>query len=190
MVRRRWTRLSLLIGLLALSLLAAPSAHACSCYPYSFEEAAGGADLIADITILDGSEDRDGMVTYSAVVDTVWKGEESRTIRFRSHAQAATCGLGPLEDGTSLLVWAYGEDGEYASSWCTQPTDRGPDDRDRLTELLGEPTDLTDQPVPQEAGTIPRPLLWIPVALAVTAVLILRGTAAVSVLMLHRRRRR
>lgn len=138
----------MLAGLLMLVLVGAPSAYACDCMELTFEEAAANADLIADITIESEIEDVEGEVTYFAVVDTVWKGEESRTIEFTTHEWVASCGLGRIEAGTSLLVWASGEDGSYSSTWCALPSDGGPDSPERLTELLGAPADLTDQPVP------------------------------------------
>ena len=147
-LRRGWTALVALVGFLLLGLVAAPFAHACDCMPLSFEEAADDADLVAEITIQHEISDDSGDITYRAVVETVWKGEESRTIRFTTHSVTASCGLGRLEDDTQLTVWASGADGEYSTTWCALPEDGGEDDEERLTALLGEPADLSDQPVP------------------------------------------
>lgn len=151
MGRRRSRLLAILSGLLLMVIAGVPAAHACDCMGYDFEEAVEAADLIADVTIEDEISDDSGEVTYFAVVETVWKGEESRTIEFTTHEQTASCGLGRIEAGTSLLVWASGADGSYSSTWCALPMDGGPEDRERLTGMLGEPADLTGRPVP-EAG--------------------------------------
>ena len=187
----------MLTGLLMLVLVAAPSAHACSCMGYDFEEAAENAALIADITVEHEVTDDEGRVTYFAVVNTVWKGEESRTIEFTTHEQTTACGLGRIPDGTSLLVWATGENGSYSSTWCGLPMDGGSDDRERLTELLGAPADLTDQPVPEqgEPGGPPEQgtPVWVIVSVAGAAlgigVLMVRVVALVIALVLVRRRR-
>ncbi|WP_345076049.1 hypothetical protein [Brachybacterium paraconglomeratum] len=195
--RRSSRLLVMLAGLLMLVLVGAPSAYACDCMELTFEEAAANADLIADITIESEIEDVEGEVTYFAVVDTVWKGEESRTIEFTTHEWVASCGLGRIEAGTSLLVWASGEDGSYSSTWCALPADGGPDDPERLTELLGDPADLTDQPIPQpgEPGGPPeqsRPA-WVIISVAAVALGIwglLVPTVAIVLVSRHERRRR
>ena len=179
---------------LLLVLMGAPAAYACRCAGYNFEEAAESADLLADITIQHEIVGHDGDITYLAVVDTVWKGEESRTIEFTTQEQTTACGLGRLPEGTSLLVWARGESGSYSSSWCALPKDGGEDDRERLTELLGEPADLTDQPIPEPE----RPPLaergWVIASLSVAAlgvwVLVARMTVLTVVLVQDNRRQR
>jgi hypothetical protein len=190
--RHLGTLFTLVLGLLLFSLVSAPAAHACSCTALTFEQAADAADLIADVSVgsalgQDGSD-----VTYSAVVDTVWKGEESRTITLRTAEETTACGLGRIAAGTRLLVWATGADGAYSSTWCALPADGGPDDRERLTELLGEPADLTDQPVPAAAGGVELPPTWVLVGGAAVAGTILLNTTALvvaAVLVLRRRRR-
>lgn len=189
--------LTVLVGAVLMVLVGAPSAYACSCMGYDFEEAIENADLIAEITVEQELSEVDGDVTYFAVVNTVWKGEESRTIEFTTHEQTTACGLGRIPDGTSLLVWATGENGSYSSTWCGLPMDGGSDDRERLTEMLGAPADLTDQPVPEqgEPGGPPEQgtPLWVIVSVAGAAlgigVLVVRVVALVIALVLVRRRR-
>ena len=209
-LRRGWTALVALVGFLLLGLVAAPFAHACDCMPLSFEEAADDADLVAEITIQHEISDDSGDITYRAVVETVWKGEESRTIRFTTHSVTASCGLGRLEDDTQLTVWASGADGEYSTTWCALPEDGGEDDEERLTALLGEPADLSDQPVPDpgpdEGPTTEKPddggpafgdrgdrvdtglVIGAVAALLGGLLLALAVVAAAAVLMLRRRR--
>lgn len=184
-------------GVMMLVLLGVPSAYACSCTGYDFEEAIDAADLIAEVTIEHEIEEVAGEVTYYAVVDTIWKGEESRTIEFSTHEQTTACGLGRIPEGTSLLVWAFGEDGSYGSTWCALPTDGGEDDQERLTELLGAPADLTDQPVPEpgEPGGPPeQPTpVWVIVSVAALALGLwglLVPTVAIVLVSRHERRRR
>jgi len=172
----------MLVGAVLLVLVGAPSAYACDCMGYDFEEAVQAADLIADVTIEAEISDDEGDVTYFAVVETVWKGEESRTIEFRTHEQTTACGLGRIEAGTSLLVWASGSDGAYSSTWCALPMDGGPDDQERLTELLGEPADLTDKPVPEAGEPGGPPEQSVPTGVIVAAAVAGLGLVGVVVL--------
>lgn len=189
---RRWALLVALAAGLVLTLVGAPVAHACSCIPRTFDEAVEGSDLIADLTIQHTIDRDGGEVTYYAAVDTVWKGEESRTISFTTYRETTACGLGALENGATLLVWASGADGEYSSSWCALPVDGGPDDRERLTQQLGTPTDLTDQPVPRSEHPVPfaERRAALPLAILAGAGLLVVGAgtiAVVAVLLLRRR---
>jgi hypothetical protein len=152
--RRRRALLTVLAGLL-LALVGAPAAHACSCVGYDCGEAVEAAELIADVTVERAVGDDEGEVTYLVAVDAVWKGEETRTILLRTHEQTAACGLGRIPDGERLLLWGSGADGEYSTTWCALPMDGGPDDRERLTAQLGEPADLTAQPVVVPEGAEP-----------------------------------
>lgn len=191
--------LTVLLGAVLLVLVGAPSAHACSCVGYDFEEAAEHADLIAEITIEQEISNVGGDVTYFAVVSTVWKGEESRTIEFSTQEQTTACGLGRIPEGTTLRVWASGADGRYGSSWCALPMDGGSDDEERLTELLGEPADLTDQPVPSagESGGPPVVTQGTVVVLAAGGAVLLAGVTlvrlgglAIALALVGARRRR
>lgn len=190
--RRSWALVLTLGCLLALTMVSAPSAYACSCVGYDFEEAAEAADLIADVTVGPEIANDQGDATYFTVVDTVWKGEESRSIELRTHEQTTACGLGPIEDGTSLLVWAYGGAGQYSTTWCALPMDGGPDTREQLTELLGEPADLTGEPAPEAPSTFPTTLVVIIVGTVVVALaigsLILVALAVLLVLRLRQQR--
>ena len=189
--RRPSSLLALIVGVLVLVLAGAPAAHACSCMGYTFDESAERADLIADITIVHEVEEDSGHVTYLAAIDTVWKGEQSRAIMFATHEETTACGLGRLTDGSSLLVWASGGEGRYSTTWCSLPTDGGPDDRERLTERFGEPADLSDQPIPEQRSAFPP--VWLLIALPVAAVIgstLVSVIALVVVLVLMRRRAR
>lgn len=182
MTRRRGGALfAALSALIVLMLAGAPSAYACSCFGYTFEEAVEAADLIADVTVHhDVGTDADGRTVYVVVVDRVWKGEESRAVRLSTHAQTTACGLGTIEDGTELQIWASGSDGEYSTTWCAMPTDATGDDGPRLTERLGEPADLTDQPIPEEVDPPGPSSEQLRVALAAVALL---GGGAVALRM-------
>ncbi|MBB5832863.1 hypothetical protein [Brachybacterium aquaticum] len=192
--RRGGTLLAVLVGLLLLALGGAPVAHACSCVGYDFDEAVEEADLIADVRVQHELEAEDGYVTYYAVVDRVWKGEHARTIRLGTHEQTTACGLGRIPPDSRLRLWAYGGDGSYSTNWCALPQKPPSDVRAALTEKLGEPTDLTDIPLPVEPERVPRPPSWP--LYAVGVVLVARVSmqavraAAVGVgLALHRRSR-
>lgn len=147
--RRARLLLTLVAGILLFALSGAGFAHACSCAPATLDEAIEERDLIAEVTIIGRAPLPSGRgATYEARVEKVWKGEESRRVLLSTSQHITACGLGYLPTGTTFLVWASGEDGSYSSSWCAIPDDVGSDARGALTAKVGEPTDLTDQPVP------------------------------------------
>lgn len=177
-VREAWDRVRMLPVLVAavlmFSLVGAPYARACDCKVLSFEEAVEQADLIAEITIRagEGTDQSTEPVVYRAAVERVWKGEESREIQFSTSAHVASCGLGAIPIGETLLVWASGSDGSYSSTWCALPSDAEDDVRAQLTREIGEPADLTD---------IPLEPIEEPMSPVVTVGLVLGGLAALGI---------
>ena len=177
-VREAWDRVRMLLVLVAavlmFSLVGAPYARACDCKVLSFEEAVEQADLIAEITIRsgEGTDQSTEPVVYRAAVERVWKGEETREIQFSTSAHVASCGLGAIPIGETLLVWASGSDGSYSSTWCALPSDAEDDVRAQLTREIGEPADLTD---------IPLEPIEEPVSPVVTVGLVIGGLAALGI---------
>lgn len=177
-VREAWDRVRMLPVLVAavlmFSLVGAPYARACDCKVLSFEEAVEQADLIAEITIRsgEGTDQSTEPVVYRAAVERVWKGEETREIQFSTSAHVASCGLGAIPIGETLLVWASGSDGSYSSTWCALPSDAEDDVRAQLTREIGEPADLTD---------IPLEPIEEPMSPVVTVGLVLGGLAALGI---------
>lgn len=177
-VREAWDRVRMLLVLVAavltFSLVDAPYARACDCKVLSFEEAVEQADLIAEITIRagEGTDQSTEPVVYRAAVERVWKGEETREIQFSTSAHVASCGLGAIPIGETLLVWASGSDGSYSSTWCALPSDAEDDVRAQLTREIGEPADLTD---------IPLEPIEEPMSPVVTVGLVLGGLAALGI---------
>lgn len=184
------SRIRVLLATLLLAVALVPvastqTACACSCQGRTFDEAIVSTDLIADITLRKPIRQTSaGEITYDAIVNQVWRGEQRRNIDFTTHSQTTTCGLGDLPDGTTLLVWAHGSDGNYSMTWCAFPTDGGSADemRARLTQTLGQPVDLTGTaPAPPQ---VPR---WAMVASIAGGAIVLAGIA-VTVVATHRRR--
>lgn len=177
-VREAWDRVRMLLVLVAavlmFSLVGAPYARACDCKVLSFEEAVEQADLIAEITIRagEGTDQSTEPVVYRAAVERVWKGEETREIQFSTSAHVASCGLGAIPIGETLLVWASGSDGSYSSTWCALPSDAEDDVRAQLTREIGEPANLTD---------IPLEPIEEPMSPVVTVGLVLGGLAALGI---------
>lgn len=177
-VREAWDRVRMLLVLVAavlmFSLVGAPYARACDCKVLSFEEAVEQADLIAEITIRsgEGTDQSTEPVVYRAAVERVWKGEETREIQFSTSAHVASCGLGAIPIGETLLAWASGSDGSYSSTWCALPSDAEDDVRAQLTREIGEPADLTD---------IPLEPIEEPVSPVVTVGLVIGGLAALGI---------
>lgn len=147
MRRARAFWLALFMTIAAVPIVTAPPASACSCVGYNFEEAVESADLIADARVRERLSPLPGEASYDVVVDRVWKGEERRQIVLRTNDQTTACGLGRLPAGYELRLWAHGEDGRYSMSWCAYPVDGDyQTEPERLTAMLGEPTDLTGEP--------------------------------------------
>ncbi len=148
MRRARAFWLALIMTLAAVPIVTAPPAHACSCFPPSFADAVQYTDLIALATFRERLTPLPGEVTYDVVLDKIWRGEERRQIKFTTADEITACGLGRIESGFSAVIWATGEKGEYTMSWCDIPMGAsGADVEQRLTWVLGEPTDLTREPV-------------------------------------------
>ncbi|MDO5661550.1 MAG: hypothetical protein Q4G40_02540 [Brachybacterium sp.] len=175
-----------LLLVVVFSLVGAPAAYACDCDPLTFEEAIEAADLIADVTVQQevGRSDDGWGVTYEVAVNTVWKGEQTRTVRFTTAEDIPACGLGRLHAGDSLLIWASGADGEYSSTWCALPMDGTTDDRERLTDELGEPADLTDEPVTTTAPSEPPAVSGSGVSTSMVLVLAVIGIVTLGLLSL------
>lgn len=180
-VYRVRSALVLLAGVVLFCLVGVPYARACDCMPLSFEEAVEQADMIAEITVVgeSGRDSDEWGITYVAAVERVWKGEESREIRFTTAEAIASCGLGRLPQGETLLVWASGADGSYSSTWCAIPAETEDDVRAQLTRELGEPADLSDQPMPSVDEPVRGADIGVLLVVAAAGLILLVGVAAV-----------
>lgn len=175
--------LALFASTLVLNVQQAPSASACSCVGYTFEEAVDHADLIAHIRVVRVLDNDDGYVSYRLAVERVWKGEHSNNIVMRTHEQTPACGLGRAQVGDSWRLWASGGEGEYSANWCMLPYDTsGSEMEDRLTAHLGEPAQM--EPYVEGVGDSTSGFSVGPVA---TVIGMLMCIGVVVVLALNRR---
>lgn len=179
---------ALLLALSAVAAGPAPCSWACSCIPRTFDEAVAGSDLIATATVLSAEKQFDGDAIYELRLVQVWKGEHSSTVRLGTNTQTAACGLGVLEEGETLTLWASGADGEYGMSWCDYPTDAEDDTHAQLTRELGEPH---APPAPPEDDSLLADVPVIVVFAAGMGALLVGGLALIvliAVVMLRRSR--
>lgn len=158
----------------------APCAHACSCVEFTVDEAIDHADLIAQVTVIkreSGGEE----TTYQVAVDTQWKGPDERVITLSTSEDITACGLGRLKPGSSLLLWATGSGTDFSADWCSIPYDMPDDIEGTLTQKLGEPLDLTDQPTPTPED--PESPSDSPFPIPDVALIVLIGIVVLGVLM-------
>lgn len=146
--------LSILLGcaLLVLGGPAAP-AHACSCQAPSMEEALADAELVAEGTVETiFVSPGDDYTSIWVTLDHSWKGEpEYRAISFG--IEEGDCPALSLEEGDRLIVW--GENWSDSFRWidCGQPAESLEEQREFLTDELGEPSDLSHVPESFERPT-------------------------------------
>lgn len=146
--------LSILLGcaLLVLGGPAAP-AHACSCQAPSMEEALADAELVAEGTVETiFVSPGDDYTSIWVTLDRSWKGEpEYRAIVFG--IEEGDCPALSLEEGDRLIVW--GENWSDSFRWigCGPPAESLEEQREFLTDELGEPSDLSHVPESFERPT-------------------------------------
>ncbi|MCK0112535.1 hypothetical protein MWU75_10330 [Ornithinimicrobium sp. F0845] len=102
-----------------LVLLTPTAALACSCGPADTEQLLGYVDTVAvgELTAVepppargDGSVSSDDRVTYTAELETVFKGEPEDPLTFRSVSHGASCGLEDMQVGHDYVFFV--RDGE------------------------------------------------------------------------------
>ncbi len=105
-------------------VIASVPAVACDCIPKTTSEQADSADVVARVIIERtrvGKPDRNGhgqQVSFTMRPTHVWKGDVTSQFILTSELEIPACGLGALNEGTDLLVFAHqGEEG-MSASWC------------------------------------------------------------------------
>lgn len=180
---RRLLGLLLAAAVASIALVAtvpAPCAHACSCVELTVDEAIDHADLIAQVTVINRKLSFKE-TTYQVAVDTQWKGPDERVITLSTSEDITACGLGRLKPGSSLLLWATGSGTDFSAGWCSIPYDMPDDIEGTLTQKLGEPLDLTDQPTPTPED--PESPSDSPFPIPDVALIVLIGIGVLGVLM-------
>ena len=165
--RARAFWLALFLTLAAVPVVTAQPASARICGDLTLEEAAERADLVADATVRERIIRPSHYLVYDVVVHTIWKGEQRRQIVLTT-TPISTCGLGRLSG--EMRLYAVDADGEYAMSSCSRPWNEGDPATHpvRLSELLGEPADLTGEPVSPRRS-------WVIAGVSVPAVALATG---------------
>lgn len=117
--------LAVMVGALAVPVLRASPAYACSCMPMTLDESIENADLIAEVTVHQQIGMDDYREIYEVEVREIWKGEQTGRIQLATSSQTTACGLGAIPRGTEMRLWASGENGRYSATWCALPPGSG-----------------------------------------------------------------
>lgn len=151
---------------LGISWHGAPQASACSCVAMTTAERAENAELVAVGTVTKSSVPVGEVVygsdpiTLTIEVESLWKGEASRTVEVQTPGSSASCGLDGLAPGTRIILFARHSDlmGAPLEGWGSLLCDgTGTFDQataDELTSALGAPK--APLPEPLEGDATPR----------------------------------
>ncbi len=133
--------LGMLVVVLGLSWLLAPTASACSCEPLSLDEAADAADVVAHVRAVEVNADDDATHIFGEVLRS-WKGDTPPQIHIVSPAVGGDdCGVTPPAEGSQMLIFAEDQHLSYRVDVCSGTREYTAEDADidRLNELLGNP---------------------------------------------------
>jgi hypothetical protein len=194
MFRMRPLVLAVLLALLVVPWHARP-AYACSCIPFSVQEAAGYAEVIATgrITAIGFSPQRPVMssfdpVTATLAVDRYLKGAGEPVLTFRSAVSEASCGFLHEEDrGKRFLLFlrqaepvGTGAQADLSTSLCSGNVELDtPEGRQRLAAVVavtgqGAAPQTPPSTPPSEPPPQPGPdRSWLPVLVIVGGVVLL-----------------
>ncbi len=179
----------LLAGALAMFftlVIAAPVAAACDCDTFTLQEQVDSADVVARVVVeaskVVDHEEGGEQVVLTVRPTHVWKGEVVSKFTVMTAVDEPECGLGALEEGTDLLLFADELDGKYSADRCGGTTGASESVVAALREVAG-PGESID-PV---AGDQPGAFVW-PTITAIAAVVLVAGVVVVWwILPRHRR---
>lgn len=120
----------LLLGLFVLGLIV-PLGASCSCLQQSPEQAINMSSAVFSGTVTETVSRPSGRVAVTIGVDTVWKGEVSRTMVVTTPGSSAACGYN-FGEGRSYLVYANGDPPSVSLCSRTAPIQQASDDLDVL----------------------------------------------------------
>lgn len=185
--RRTWqavrTGLATVLFVPALVLLPSTAALACSCAAADTEELLGYVDTVAvgELTAVDPPPGRDegslSQVTYTAVLDAVFKGDPDNPLTFRSASHGASCGLEGMSVGRDYVFFV--RDGKSGLCDGTAPaTERLIAEVEAVTgpgqQVAAPDPGTAAEPAPDEAATATSAwVLWSAVGLGTVGLLAL-----------------
>jgi len=166
----------LIAGVLAtlfVIVASAPVASACSCADLTLQEQVDSADVVARVIVEKAKvaerEDGGKQVVLTMRPTRVWKGKVVSKFPVTTALDIPECGLGALEDGTDLLLFASELEGKYSAERCGGTTEASEEGIAALVELAGN-GEFIDPVVGDEPGAF----VW-PTITAIAAVLLVVG---------------
>lgn len=161
-------------------------ASACSCAGLTLQEQVDSADVVARVIVektkVAESEDGGKQVILTMRPTRVWKGEVVSKFPVTTALDIPECGLGDLEEGTDLLLFATELEGKYSAERCGGTTEASEAGAAALVELAG-PGKFIEPVVRDEPGAV----VW-PTITAIAAVVIVAGLVVLWWVVPRRRR--
>lgn len=165
--------LAMVLATIGLVAVAAVPAMACSCATFTTEQAFKRADVVATGVLRDIQEppaatmrSSTDPVTYTATVESTYKGRPSEELVFTSALYGASCGLEGMEEGERYVFflqrvgakprWLNGEPGDLVGSLCGGTRRAGGAVDARLVDIAGPPTTALDVSRPQSPEGVGR----------------------------------
>ena len=129
--------------------LGAPASAACTCKQGTLEQQAKQAEAVF-IGTIDSVATEGNDHTYSITASRSYLGEPERSTQVISRGNAAACGLGALDVGTTYLFLATGTEAPYEADTCGGTSAANPTRLTKIENILGEGTSV-EPPPPLEA---------------------------------------
>lgn len=149
------------------------AAAACSCAGLTLQEQVDSADVVARVIVEKAKvaerEDGGKQVVLTMRPTHVWKGGVVSKFPVTTALDIPECGLGALEEGTDLLLFASELEGKYSAERCGGTSEASEAGIAALVELSGS-GEFIDPVVREEPGAF----VW-PTITAVAAVLLVVG---------------
>ena len=144
---------ALLLACLGLVMtVSAPASAACTCKQGTLEQQAKKADA-AFIGTIDSVATEGNDHTYSITASRAYLGTPERSTQVVSLGNAAACGLGNLNVGTTYLFLATGTEAPYAADTCGGTSTANPARVTKIEAILGEGTSVEPPPPPEATLT-------------------------------------
>lgn len=101
---------------MAMTLLGATPAAACTCEPYELADLVDEANLVF-VGTEDHHSTHDESITYTFKVETIYRGDIGSEVEVVTHASSSMCGVDSIPRG-SVGVLAFDDHGEYQINSC------------------------------------------------------------------------
>ena len=151
-------------------------AMACSCADMDLQEQVDSADLVAHVIVQKSKvatrDDGGEHVLLTVRPVHVWKGDVVSKFTLTTALHVEECGLGPIAEGTGLLLLADESEEKYTASWCGGTTSADESTLAELVEIAGPGKEI--DPV---MGDEPGAFVW-PTITGIAALLIVGGAVA------------